>query len=381
MRKTKQKKPKVYIPPYKVLILCLVIIAICMVMLLATTIKSPDSPKNQQTSITQRYTQQEEQKEKNIKAEPQSHSTKTETQKTKPAASKNNQPNQKKVTPSEISDKSAVSVKQSTSQTNKPAPQQKQTSTQNQQNTQQTTSSKNTPQAPKYDFPVAKNGAQLVFVFDDAGNNVNQAKEFLKVNIPYTVAVLPKLANSRAVADLFRNAGKEVILHQPMQTISNMNPGPGLITKDMDENQIISLLFSNLDEIGPCAGLNNHEGSLITADAEIMAVVLKFCSEQELYFLDSRTNKDTKVPFVAQEMGYSYYDRQVFLDNSKTRENFITELRRGLDIANKTGVAIMIGHIQSANVIPATLNEIIPELKAKGYTFKTVSECNGKKGY
>ena len=234
--------------------------------------------------------------------------------------------------------------------------------------------------ADKFDFPLAKNHAQLIFVFDDGGQNLAHLESFLKLPIPITIAVLPRLVHSVESAQKIRNSGNELILHQPMQALnSKVNPGPGAITPQMSEDEIIATLFYNINEIGPIAGMNNHEGSAITADAEKMAVILKMANEEGIYFLDSRTNSETKVPYVANLMGYSYYERNIFLDNEKTNENALQELKKGLAIANKNGSVIMIGHIWSASFLPDFLLEVIPELQEKGYTFCTVSTSNAQK--
>lgn len=239
---------------------------------------------------------------------------------------------------------------------------------------------KNVKKSDKFGFPQAKNHAQIIFVFDDGGQNLSHLEPFLNLPIPITIAVLPRLAHSVEAAQKIRNAGKEVILHQPMQAVNQkVNPGPGAITPQMSEDEIISTLFYNINEIGPVAGMNNHEGSAITADAEKMAVILKLANEEGIYFLDSRTNSETKVPYVANLMGYSYYERNIFLDNEKTKENALQELKKGLEIANKKGSVIMIGHIWSANFLPSFIMEVIPELQKKGYTFSTVSASNAQK--
>lgn len=239
---------------------------------------------------------------------------------------------------------------------------------------------KNVKKADKFVFPQAKNHAQIIFVFDDGGQNLSHLEPFLQLPIPITIAVLPRLAHSVEAAQKIRNAGKEVILHQPMQAVNQkVNPGPGAITPQMSEDEIIATLFYNINEIGPVAGMNNHEGSAITADAEKMAVILKLANEEGIYFLDSRTNSETKVPYVANLMGYSYYERNIFLDNEKTKENALQELKKGLEIANKKGSVIMIGHIWSANFLPSFIMEVIPELQEKGYTFSTVSASNAQK--
>ena len=247
---------------------------------------------------------------------------------------------------------------------------------------QTTTPQTTTTQTVKasFNFPQAVNHAQLIFVFDDGGQNLNHLDAFLNLPFPITVAVLPKLAYSKESAKKIRASGNELMLHQPMQAINkSVNPGPGAITPEMDEDQIIATLFTNINEIGPVAGINNHEGSAITADAEKMEIVLKVASENGIFFLDSRTNVETKVPYVAGEMGYTYYERNIFLDNTKTKENALSELKKGLTIANKNGSVIMIGHVWSADFLPAFLKEIYPELKEKGYTFSVVSKSNAQK--
>lgn len=203
---------------------------------------------------------------------------------------------------------------------------------------------------------------------------MNQLEPFVSLPFPVTVAVLPKLPHSKEAGARVRRSGNELILHQPMQAVNlNVNPGAGAILPSMNEDDIRAVLFENILEVGPVTGLNNHEGSLITADAEKMSWIMKFASDEGLYFLDSRTNVETKVPYVAAALGYSYYQRNVFLDNTKNREDILREIQKGLEFANKNGSVIMIGHVWSADVLPPLLTELYPVLKSKGYRFGTVS--------
>lgn len=452
----KSRKPKVYIPPYKIIILCSIVIIICMALLLVTTIKSSENPQN--SSIQNRYQQTEvaqnekssnkknetpaqvekkaeEKKEKKGKIDSQKkidnskeNSKKKQQDKqnsinTETSKSQKNEHNKSAKSENQISDKNEM-AKENKSKTNqakktpeteirneteikKPeinesqnsakadnkkiqenknqkVPENSKTQANKNQKKSETLepaeTQRNAKKADKFGFPQAKNHAQIIFVFDDGGQNLSHLEPFLNLPIPITIAVLPRLAHSVEVAQKIRNAGKEVILHQPMQALnSKVNPGPGAITPQMSEDEIISTLFYNINEIGPVAGMNNHEGSAITADAEKMAVILKLANEEGIYFLDSRTNSETKVPYVANLMGYSYYERNIFLDNEKTKENALQELKKGLEIANKKGSVIMIGHIWSANFLPSFIMEVIPELQEKGYTFSTVSASNAQK--
>jgi len=78
-------------------------------------------------------------------------------------------------------------------------------------------------------------------------------------------------------------------------------------------------------------------------------------------------------------MGYPYYERNVFLDNTKDRKEILSEIEKGVEFANKNGAAIMIGHVWSAEILPGILLEVYPLLKAKGYEFTTVSASGALK--
>ena len=390
------KKPKVYIPAYKAIILCCVIITICMSLLLVTTLKEPD--RKLSDAVIERYKEEivdTKKQAEEVKATAKKAETTKKTENSKKSASaksgeasKKSDSSKKDEAPKEESKKKDTPKEEAPKKTEAPkkieTPQVKEekkpAETKDAAPAPTTSPKTQSEQKSKYNFPAAKNGAQLIFVFDDGGQNLSHLKPFLKLPFPITVAVLPQITHSKESAAQVRASGNELILHQPMQSVNaSVNPGPGAIKPDMTEDQIKSLLFQNITEIGPIAGMNNHEGSGITADAEKMATVLQFASQEGIYFLDSRTNVETKVPYVARELGYSYYERNIFLDNEKTKENALKELKKGLDLANKNGSVIMIGHIWSADFLPAFLQEAYPELKAQGYTFSTVSKSKAKK--
>ena len=376
------KKSKVYIPAYKAIILCCVIITICMGLLLVTTLKTPNQRLTD--SVVERYQEEktekktettapakETKKPETVKTEPK----KTETKKSEPQKTESQKTTQKKVETPQIKEEQKKAQEKSTETKTAPKTEEKKSET-----TKPVPTSPQPEKKSQYNFPAAKNGAQLIFVFDDGGQNLAHLKPFLQLPFPITVAVLPQIAHSVESAAQVRASGNEVILHQPMQSVNaSVNPGPGAIKPEMSDEQIKTILFNNINEIAPIAGMNNHEGSGITADAEKMAVILQMASEEGIYFLDSRTNVETKVPYVAREMGYSYYERNIFLDNEKTEANALKELKKGLDLANKNGSVIMIGHIWSADFLPAFLQKAYPELKAQGYTFSTVSKSKAKK--
>lgn len=393
-RKSSRKSSKKQIPLYKLLVYCALAISFLILLYLLSDIiaKSPAGANNevQVTSVgvsagektsagenktaTGKKTSAGENKPtvaapENKKAAPEKKSPAPEK---KPAAAEN------KPAVTEKKTSASEKVTQATEKTIQ-APEKKAPAQENKSSAQEkksSSASQTQPPLPDFNFPQAQNTAKLVFVFDDGGQNLDHLEKFLALPFPITVAVLPQIAKSVESAKRVRQSGNELMLHQPMQSVDlKINPGPGAILPSMSEEEIISQLFTNISQIGPVAGFNNHEGSAITADAEKMAVVLRFASEEGIYFLDSRTNVETKVPYVAGQMGYGYYERNIFLDNIKTEQNALNELKKGLTIANSNGYVIMIGHIWSADFLPDFLQKVYPELVKKGYKFTTVSQC------
>jgi len=208
----------------------------------------------------------------------------------------------------------------------------------------------------------------LVFVIDDAGHNLRDLEPFLEINEPFTIAVLPGLAYSAEAARRIRAAGKEVFLHQPMEAVGGSNPGPCAILSGMGKDEIVSIVSRNLDEIGPVSGINNHEGSRITMDAETMEILLELCRERGILFLDSRTSSETAASMVARKMGMIIGERDVFVDNVQERESIIGYINAGLLKAEQKGSAIMIGHVWSP-LLASLLAELFPDLREQGYTF------------
>lgn len=231
---------------------------------------------------------------------------------------------------------------------------------------------------PKFNIPVAQNGARLAFVIDDGGMNVENVKKYTALPFPITIAVLPRLAHTAECASQVRRDGKELMLHQPMQAKNlSINPGPGAIGPDMDSYAIQQTLEANLAELGPgVSGFNNHEGSLITEDKLKMTFIIDLAVQKGMYFLDSRTTSLSQARQAALELDAHIIERNApFLDNAVTREEMLKEIYKGLETANKAGYAVIIGHVdKSAEILPKLLAELYPELVKKGYKFTTPSK-------
>ena len=219
-------------------------------------------------------------------------------------------------------------------------------------------------------FPRTKGTGAIVI--DDAGNNLKELDPFLSFPGSLTIAVLPSLPHSAEAARRIRAAGKEVILHQPMEAVGGQDPGPGAIYLRMGPAEIRAVLERNIAEVGPIVGMNNHQGSLITSDVTAMETILAVCREHDIYFLDSRTTVDTVVPAVAARMGIRIRERDVFVDNYQERAEMIRFIQEGFQKAEKKGSSVMIGHAWSSE-LASTLRELYPELIEQGFSLSTIS--------
>jgi polysaccharide deacetylase 2 family uncharacterized protein YibQ len=225
--------------------------------------------------------------------------------------------------------------------------------------------------------PLQSNQKTLIFVIDDAGNNLRDLDAFLRFPGDLTIAVLPGLPYSAETAERIRAAGKEVILHQPMEAIGGQDPGHGAVYSGMTAEEIRYIVEKNLAEIGPAAGMNNHQGSKITQDEGIMETILTVCLEQGIYFLDSKTIGDSVVPALGGRLGMAVEERDVFLDTIQEKSVMFEYLREGLKKADQQGIAVMIGHTWSPELAPL-LAEAYPDLIAQGYTFSTLSRLQSR---
>lgn len=236
---------------------------------------------------------------------------------------------------------------------------------------------KPSPEKPsaKFNIPKAKNNAKLVIVIDDAGLSAENCRKYAELPFPVTIAVLPRLRETKSCAKLIQQYGQEMILHQPMQSLNhNLDPGPGKITVDMTTYEIAQTVKQNLDELGPYVkGLNNHEGSEVTSNVIKIGTVLDVCQERGIYFLDSRTTAATQAPQAALERDMTIFEKSgPYIDNEISRTAMLNQIYKSLDAANKNGSAIIIGHVdKSVKILPALLREMYPELKQAGYVLTT----------
>jgi hypothetical protein len=205
---------------------------------------------------------------------------------------------------------------------------------------------------------------RLAIIIDDCGQWPDTERAFVALPFPLTLSVLPHVRFGSAIARDASAAGKGVMLHLPMQTISGRYPGPGTITTTMPDAAIRSELTSDLAELPQARGVNNHEGSLATQDARVMGDIADVLAHDGRFFIDSRTSSASVGESVARGRGVLSAGRSVFLDNVDDEAAIEARLREAVRDAIATGSAIAIGHPRPATL--AAVRNLGPTFAADG---------------
>ena len=185
----------------------------------------------------------------------------------------------------------------------------------------------------------------IAVVIDDLGNNLSEGKRAAALQGPVACSILPLTQYAQQIAALAHASHKEVLLHLPMESVEGMPLGPGAITLDMDETEIKRTVTDDLASIPHVAGVNNHEGSLITRHPGDLAWIMQAIHQAgPLFYLDSYTDVESVAYQIAREQGVPAARRNVFLDDVDSEAAVRAEWRRLLAMARKHGFALGIGH-------------------------------------
>ncbi|OIN95938.1 hypothetical protein AUJ66_07930 [Candidatus Desantisbacteria bacterium CG1_02_38_46] len=207
--------------------------------------------------------------------------------------------------------------------------------------------------------------ARIAIIIDDFGFNKEAMNEFLHINSPITFSVLPYLKYSKLAAELAHQSGKEVMLHLPLQGVRN-ELNVNVIKMSMSRDEIEKKVEDGIRGIPYINGVNNHMGSVVTADTKIMKIILNKIKENGLFFVDSYTTGRSVAYNLAKEMGLKTGKRKVFLDmeNYEDTAYIKKQLWQLVKIAKRDGEAIGIGHNRTWTAY--ALREELPKLEAEG---------------
>nr|WP_245217424.1 divergent polysaccharide deacetylase family protein [Rheinheimera maricola] len=212
--------------------------------------------------------------------------------------------------------------------------------------------------------------ARIAIIIDDIGY---QKTDQQLIDLPFalTFAVLPHTPYGQRAAKRAFQQQKDVMLHMPMEANTGKLTDPGALTVAMSKQQIRHSLQQALADIPYAIGINNHMGSLYTAQAQPMAWTMEYLSQRQLFFVDSLTTPNSQAAKYARHFGVTNLSRHVFLDNVQTEAAIAKQFEQLLSIARKRQYAIAIGH-----PYPQTyqfLRKNLPKLRQQGIELVSIS--------
>lgn len=192
---------------------------------------------------------------------------------------------------------------------------------------------------------IAKN--KVAIIVDDMGYSLEAIKDICSWKRPITIAILPFSPLAQETARIAKEHRLEVILHLPLESLPAPNANnniKGIIHSRMSEEEVREALEESIKQVPYIAGVNNHMGSKITADARYMNIILTHLKESNLYFIDSLTIGSSIASSLARDLKIPSATRDVFIDAENDEVFIKNQLLSLFRLAQQKGKAIGICH-------------------------------------
>src|SRR5471030_3022997 len=164
--------------------------------------------------------------------------------------------------------------------------------------------------------------AYLTLIIDDLGQNLPRDRRVLALPGPVTPSIMPDTLHAAEFAREAHAAGKIIMLHMPMDPAT----GPFAWHPDLPLDELKTRLAAAFKAVPFTSGINNHEGSRMTAEPLAMAWLMGELQRRNKFFVDSRTSPKTVAAAQAQKIGLPSVSRDVFLDNERTEAAITAQL-------------------------------------------------------
>ncbi len=183
---------------------------------------------------------------------------------------------------------------------------------------------------------------RLAIIIDDV-SFASQVKMIKKIPFKVTPSFFPPTKVHPDTVKLSKEFSFAMV-HLPLEAIGYSHPEPDTL-KANDTLYTISKRIQKIhSEFPNISYYNNHTGSKFTSNLKAMRELIPILQKYGINFIDSRTTAATKAGVVCKALHIRLLSRDVFLDNVAKPKEILTQLKRAVKIAKKSGFAIAIGH-------------------------------------
>ncbi|KGD62451.1 hypothetical protein T9A_00742 [Alcanivorax jadensis T9] len=212
---------------------------------------------------------------------------------------------------------------------------------------------------------------RIAIIIDDLGYHRQNGQAIADLPAPVTCAVIPYSPHGRKLAERASRAGKEVLVHLPMDAGQHIRLDRGGLRQGISENELLDTVRQALSQIPQARGLNNHMGSALTEQDEPMGWLMAELKAHQLFFVDSRTSGRSVAQQVARQQGLANAGRDIFLDNERDLVKINAQFNKLIRLARQRGQAIAIGHPYPETV--HYLQQVLPLMDDAGIQVVPVS--------
>jgi polysaccharide deacetylase 2 family uncharacterized protein YibQ len=221
---------------------------------------------------------------------------------------------------------------------------------------------------------LTRHAGKIAIIIDDFGYTVGDVvNSLLRLEIPITYSVIPGVKFSKEIAARLYTSGKPILIHMPMQALERRVEKNGYsLMLDMKPKEIRERVRKAMSAVPHAVGMNNHMGSAATVNDTLLTPLFEELKKAELFFIDSKTNPNTRAFKLAKKMGLPTDINDIFLDNEEDAERVQQKMWQVADLAAAKGAAIAIGHPHEYTL--RAIQEIGPQLIQRGFQFVPVEE-------
>jgi polysaccharide deacetylase 2 family uncharacterized protein YibQ len=216
----------------------------------------------------------------------------------------------------------------------------------------------------------------VIDAFGPAEND-SLGREFMKLDVPFTGAVLPRTKGTRDWAEKLAHQGHDVVAQIPMEPMNypQRDPGPGAILVDMPAGQIQREVKKNLGDVPGAVGATSYMGQMALADESAMGALMQELKRAKVFYLDARPIPTSVAADRAAREGVLCFRIDTVLEAPGRYDAEVKGMNRllddAIDLARRRGYAIVLAHPDKAAV--DVLKRAVPKLKRSGVRFQPVS--------
>lgn len=212
----------------------------------------------------------------------------------------------------------------------------------------------------------------ISIIIDDIGYRYKQDQ--IALNLPGKLAygILPNAPGAIQAATKAHALHRDILVHMPMESGDRDRlQAPGTLNASMDWLSFTRAIQKNLAAVPYAIGINNHEGSSLTANRKYMTWLMQELSHHKgMSFIDSRTTHHTVALETAHENGLVATRRDVFLDFEAGA--IASQFKELIVLAKKQGTALAIAHPHHETLV--FLSQTLPQLESYGIRLISLTE-------